>query len=190
MPVTQVTQILNPGGCSGCGCCECECERGERGKRGKRGHEGPPGPPGPPGRALGGLLKFSGEVRFGPEQTLVSYLADTGIDLVNPSLSSPGFAPGYPVAVAHNLRNLATNLFYTVQQGQSVLVELVKNLTTTPVVVASILYGPTEGGIKSVAFGPAPFAGDPTPDTFDLRVTTTNLNNEGTVNLSATVGVE
>jgi hypothetical protein len=184
MPVTHVTQILNPGGCSGCGRCECECERGERGKRGKRGHEGPPGPP---GRASGGLLKFSGEVLVGPGQTLVSYLADTGIDVVNPT-NSP---TSYPVAVARNLRNMATNLrFYTVQQEQSVLVELVKNLSTSPVVVASILYLAGETGVKTTLFGPELFAGAPTPDTFDLRVTTTNLNNEGAVNLSATVGVE
>lgn len=173
-------QILNPGCCDD-GCDDCDgCAGGKRGKRGKRGHRGAPG------LSSGGLLKFSGEVRFGPEQTLVSYLADTGIDVVNASV----FPPSYPVAVEHKLRNLATNLFYTVQPGQTVLIELVKNLSSSPVVIASITYGSLEGGIKMALFGPESFAGPPTPDTFDLRVTTTNLNNEGSVNLSATVGVE
>ena len=173
--------------CSSCGCDDddCKCKRGKRGHRGHRGHRGKEGPPGP---ASGGLLKFSGEVGSDPEQTIVSYLADTGISVVIPSI----FPPGYPVAVPRNLRNLATNLFYAVQDGQTVIIELVKNLSTLPVVIATITYVSGEGpGIKTALFGPEPFAGPPIPDTFDLRVTTTNLiSSEGLVNVSATVGVE
>jgi len=202
--------ILNPGFCGGCGICsDCEGERGERGKRGKRGHRGhrghdgqdgqdgetgptgPTGPVGSPVTASGGLLKFSGTAAPAVEGSpIVSFLEDYGAGVSSFQGVTPvSTAPAYPVAVARNLRNLATNLLtlFFVPDGGQFVIELVKNLASTPVVIATITYAAGDpGGIKSVLFGPEPFAIE---DTFDLRVTAS-----GTIvdvaDFSATVGVE
>lgn len=182
--------------------CDDDDDCGKRGKRGKRGHrghrghdgrdgddgaEGPPGPPGPPGpegTGSGSLLRFSGVVAPAVEGLSVSFLEDWGVGtgLAGVILT----APSYPVAVAQDFLNMSTNLLGSVvPTASSLLFELVKNLATAPVVVASISYGPTETGIKSVVFGPEPFAFE---DTFDIRVTATGII--GAIDVSATVGVE
>jgi len=157
------------------------CDDDDDCKRGKRGHRGPPG------SASGGLLKFSGAVNSDPAQTVVNYLADTNVNSV---LLSP-FPASYPVAVTHSLRNLATNLLFQVPQGEGpIVIQLLKN--GIPVLGFTITYGPGESGVKAVLAGPEVFVGGPpTPDVFDLQVTTTNITSVGSaVNLSATVGVE
>jgi hypothetical protein len=123
-------------------------------------------------------------VSIGLGLTLVSYLTDTGLGLLDPGV----FPPSYPVAATRRLRNLATNLFFTVATGQLIVIELLRNGTPVPGFV--ITYGPGETGVKAVTAGPTVFNGAPVPDTFDLRVTTTNVSNDGAVNVSATVGVE
>lgn len=153
------------------------CDNGERGKRGKRGKRGHAD------SSSGGLLKFSGRIGFDPDLAFVSFLPDSGTDDDGPLSILP---LSYPIAVARSLRNMAARLEYVVQSNQSVLVELVQNQLTVPVVIASILYGPGESQIKSVVFGPTLLA---IGDTVDLRVTATNVN-QGPVILSATVGVE
>lgn len=166
-------------------------EEGERGHRGHRGHDGETGPTGATGAtgfAAGGLLKFSGVVAPALELApVVSYLEDWGIGVGVGAIIST--APRYPVAVAHNLRNMATNLlpgFVTpiIPLGGAILIELLRN--GVPVPGFSITYGPGESGVKSVLAGPAAFA---IGDTFDMRATVS-----GTVavdvDVSATVGVE
>jgi hypothetical protein len=158
-------------------------ERGKRGKRGKRGHTGPPGPA---GSASGGLLKFSGVIAPAGEGPVASYLEDWGVGVGIGGIIDT--APSYPVAVAHSLVNMATNLLggVVVPGGGTITFDLVKNLATVPVVIATIVYGAGDSGIKSVLFGPTPFA---IGDTFDLRVTTTGTV-EVAIDASATVGVE
>jgi len=178
---------------------DCEGEEGERGERGKRGRrgergrrghdgrDGATGSTGPAAPASGGLLKFSGIAGVSSNgEPRISFLADAGFGLTTSSDASPS----YPNAIPRNLRNLATNLrFFTLQPGQSVLIELIKNFNTVPVVLASIPYGgvnPTTG-IQSVLFGPAPFA---IGDTLDLVVTVTGVLDVTGLFLSAIVGVE
>lgn len=176
-------QILNPG-CEDDDDRDDERERGERGKRGKRGHRGhrgPPGPPGPPGSSSGGLLKFSGLGAGQVSGTFVSYLVDSdGASVGGPSTT----APGYPVAIERSLVNLAVNLLSGFSVSGSVTIDLIKNLATAPVIIATITYVGGVIGIKTVAAGPVALA---IGDTFDLRVTTVNAG--GNLNMSATVGV-
>ena len=176
--------------CDGDG--DCDGNDGKRGKRGHRGHrgrrgpEGPEGPAGPAATASGGLLKFSGEVEASvdPDDTIISFLEDWG------SGASAGLfislAPSYPVAVAHNLRNMATNLLqgFIVPLGGSIVVELLQNGVPVPGFV--ITYADGESGVKTVVAGPVAFA---IGDTFDLRVTTVGLA-AVSVDMSATIGVE
>jgi len=147
----------------------------KRGKRGKRGRQGPPGP------SSGGLLKFSGLLRFGQGE-IISFLADAN--------ANNSFFVNYPVAVTHSLRNLATNLLYTILPNEgTIVIDLLKN--GIPVPGFSITYGPGETGIKQVLAGPEIFVEGP-PTTFDLRITATDIFNEDAdpINLSATIGVE
>jgi len=128
------------------------------------------------------LLKFSGNVQFDPNLELISYLADTGINAVGPS----ALPTSYPVAVAHSLRSLAVNIFGFVVPGGFLLFELLKN--GVPVPAFSVGYGPGGTGILALSSPPVPFA---IGDTFDLRVTATNISSaDGFVSASATIGVE
>ena len=168
-------------------CCEGEegeGERGKRGKRGKRGHRGEQGPAGPAGS--GGLLKFSGTAAAATEGILpvVSYLEDFGIGLgLGAGIITT--EPSYPVAIARELQNLATNLLtFVVPPGGSILIELLKNGVAVP--GFAISYGAGETGIKTLTAGPVAYA---IGDTFDLRVTTAALFAIG-VDVSATVGID
>jgi hypothetical protein len=167
--------------------CDDDCEDGKRGKRGKRGHRGPEGPPGPPATASGGLLKFSGNVAGALDVVSAdSFLADTGIGFGGSIIT---VAPSYPVAVEHNLRNMATNLLagFVVPDGGLIVIDLLKNGVAVP--GFQITYGPGEGGLdgrKSVLAGPVTFA---IGDTFDVRVTTSG-SVAVTLEMSATIGVE
>jgi len=155
-----------------------DCDDDERGKRGKRGRQGPPGP------ASGGLLKFSGPAAVEPESQVVSFLADSGAE----GASAQDDPLGYPVAVAHNLRNMAVNIgaFVVPLIVGSIIIELIKNGGPLAVPGFTITYGPGGTGIMSVLAGPELFAIE---DTFDLRVTTFNVGSVE-VEMSATVGVE
>ena len=180
-------EILSPD----CDDGDDDCKRGKRGKRGHRGHRGhrgPEGPPGPAGTASGGLLKFSGTVAPAVEGGLVvSFLEDYGAGVASFQGVTPvSLAPSYPIAVARNLRNMATNLLlgFVVPDGGQIVIELLQNGVSVPGFV--ITYTGGETGIKSVLAGPAAFA---IGDTFDLRVSVTG-GVVDTVDLSATVGVE
>jgi hypothetical protein len=178
--------ILNPDRDDDCD--DDDDKRGKRGKRGHRGHRGPTGPTGPagPGSATGsGLLKFSGTADANSESTIVSYLADSGVGVGTVPFIT--VAPAYPVAIARSLVNFATNVLGTViiPPSGSIVIELLKN--GVPVPGFSISYGPLgpTSGIKTVAAGPVAFA---IGDTFDVRVTTTDI--AAGIDVSATVGVE
>lgn len=179
--------------------CDDDCESGGRGKRGKRGHRGhdghdghdgsagPTGPTGPsaPTGASGGLLKFSGSPAFTVGAIIESFLADPGVGLgILPLIA----APGYPVAIARSLRNMAVNFTSTGLQPSplaTVTVELLRLGVPVPGFV--ITYAPGTGGIQSVVAGPEPFAIE---DTFDVRVTTSGFAGGSVINVSATIGVE
>lgn len=161
----------------------CDDDCGERGERGRRGRRGPTGPAGP---AAGGLLKFSAVATPSGEGGLptTSYLADTGFGFS----AGPFFvAPNYPVAVAHSLVNMATNLLqgFVIPTGGSMVFELLRN--GVPVPGFTITYGPGESGVKSVLAGPQAYA---VGDTFDIQVTTSGAAISAGVDVSATVGVE
>ena len=93
-------------------------------------------------------------------------------------------APNYPVAVAHNLRNMSVNLLGVVPLiGGALVFDLLQN--GIPVPGFTIVYGPLESGIKSVLAGPTAYA---IGDTFDIRIITGA--NPTSINVSATVGIE
>jgi hypothetical protein len=172
----------------GVDCNECG-ERGERGERGKRGHDGPTGATGPTGPAgsgvaSGALLKFSGVVAPSDGATpVVSYLADFGVGLGLGSVIS--LPVSYPVAVAHDLVNMATNLVdgIALPPGTTLVFDLLQN--NVPVPGFSITYVFGELGVKAITAGPVAFA---IGDTFDLQVTATGVF-EAPIDVSVTVGV-
>lgn len=163
-----------------------------------RGPEGPTGPTGPAGSATstgatgptgsagsGGLLKFSGICGTDSESAVTSYLADAGFDDSDPDLTTSK-APSYPVAVAHSLVNLATNISLSpvIPGGGSVTIKLLKN--GSPVAGFSITYGPGQSGVMSAVAGPAAYA---IGDTFDVEVISTDIT-APLVDVSATVGID
>ena len=187
---TGATGPTGPTGPTGAGAT------GPTGPTGNTGTTGPTGPTGagatgPTGNtgatgaigpAVGALLKFSGNIQFDPDLELISYLADTGINAVVPS----AIPVAYPVAVAHSLRSMAVNMFgFVVPPGGFILFELLQN--GIPVPAFSIGYGPGPAGILVLPTLPVPYAAG---DTFDLRVTATNIDSEGSVAASATIGIE
>ncbi len=163
--------ILNP---------DCDDDDGKRGRRGKRGHRGKRGP------TSGGLLKFSGVAAPAGEggSPLASFLEDSSVGVSIGAIIAP--SPAYPVAVAHDFRNMATNLFFglVVPTGGLIVIELLRNGAAVPGFI--ITYGSGESGVKSVLAGPAAFA---IRDTFDIRVTTSGTI-AAPVDISATIGVE
>jgi hypothetical protein len=179
-------QILSPG-CEDDD-CDDERERGKRGRRGHRGHRGPTGPTGPtssPGSSGGGLLKFSGVVAPASEGGSVdSFLADFGVGLGAGDVLS--LAPSYPIAVQHNVRNLAVRVLNTIlgTPGGSVVFDLLRN--GNPVAGFEITF-PVGGliGNQVVIAGPTTFL---VGDRLDLRARATGVT--APVNVSATIGVE
>jgi hypothetical protein len=158
--------------------------RGEEGERGHRGHRGETGPTGAAGlTGSGGLLKWSGVAGFGVESIVTSFLADTGVG-IGASVAS-ATAPAYPIGIARSVHNFATNVLEAVPLGGLLTIELVKNINTVPVVLASTSYTPTLVGVHVVPFGPVAL----TPfDTLDVAVIATNI--AVGLDVSATVGVE
>lgn len=73
---------------------------------------------------------------------------------------------------------------FVVVPGGFILFELLQNGVAVP--AFSVGYGPGPAGILTVTSPPVPFA---IGDTFDLRVTATNVGG-GPANASATIGVE
>jgi hypothetical protein len=178
-------------------------ERGERGKRGKRGHDGhdgaagPTGPTGPTGSTgltgptgpqaatFGALLKFSGRAAGVDSESGtdgISFLPDSGFGFS----VSPIFTPeDYPVAVAHNVRNMAVNLVgFVVPQGGQVIVDLLLDGAVVPGFTIPFIFG--DPSLKTILAGPALFA---IGQVFNVRVTTKGTVTE-TVNTSVTIGVE
>ncbi len=129
------------------------------------------------------MLKFSGGVTVDSGGVSVdSFLADGGFG------ASPVVIPlSYPVAVAHSLRNMATNVFISAiaPPTGTILIRLLRN--GAPVPGFSTAYGVGEGGVKSVLAGPEAYA---IGDTFDLEVTTSGFTVGVGIDVTATVGVE
>jgi hypothetical protein len=177
-------QITEPG-------CEDdgdECgERGKRGKRGHRGHHGPTGPTGPTGStglSSGGLLKFSGVVAPSGEGVLDSFLADFGVGLGVGSVIS--LAPAYPIAVQHNVRNLAVRVLDTIvgNPGGTIVFDLLQNGNPVPGFEVTFTVGGPIGNKIAIA-GPTTFL---VGDRLDLRARATGIT--APVDVSATIGIE
>jgi hypothetical protein len=159
---------------------------GATGVAGATGAAGATGSTGATGPSIATLLKFSGhftnpsEAPFNP-----SFLADPGTP------TTLIVAQNYPVATTSNFQTLAVTLDTVLNPGEAVDVQLMKNGLLVGGFFVSFVAG--EGGPtapKSVAAGPINFLGHPTPDRFDLRVTSPSGGGfPFTVGLSATIGI-
>jgi hypothetical protein len=130
---------------------------------------------------VAGLLFFSGVTAGSTGETTTSFLANNFTD-GNP-LSTP---PSFPVATAHALKNLAVRLDSDVADGQSIVVQGLKNGTSVPGFLVTFT-GPLTGAtVASTTTAKLALAKN---DTFDLRVVNDGGESEIVTALSASVDV-
>lgn len=187
--------FVSCGGCGECGECGERGKRGKRGHRGHRGHQGATGPTGPSSTGFtgptgpaasspGGLLKFSGVVAPAVEGSVVSFLADWGVGLGIGSVIST--APAYPLAVQHDVRNLAVRVLGAIVglPGGTIVFELLRNGVPVPGFSITFTVGGPVGN-QVVIVGPVTFF---IGDRLDLQATATGIT--AAVDVSATIGIE
>ena len=155
---------------------------GPTGPTGATGYTGPTGSAGPTARSV---LKFSGVAAPGDEGE-VSYLEDFGVGLGIGSLIT--LAPSYPAPVDFAVLIMATNLLagFVVPQNGQIRIELLKNGAPTGF-ATTYVFGSGVKQFSAGGIGPTAFAGPPTMDTFDVRVTVTGITVP--VNVSATLSI-